>query len=113
MPALSPAAADHAALVGGGCTAPALGRIALVLEALDFIGTTGAETTAADRVTDAALGITGLLGAADAAPGRVSGAAPIVADLVPAVGELAVAEVSGAMGAAAGAVADVTVAVIE
>ena len=112
MPALSPAAADHAALFGGGCTAPVLGRIALVLEAVDFIGTPGAETTAVDRVTDAALGITGLPAAADAAPGRVSGAALIVADLVP-VGELAVAEVSGAMGAAAGAVDEVTVAVIE
>ena len=49
-------------------------------------------------------------GAADAAPGRVSGAPLVVAALV---AELAVAEVAGAVGAAAGATDDVTVAVIE
>ena len=118
------AAAVQAVLVGADGTAPgcdaALGIITLALEgatpdralgaALDFMGTPGADNIAAGRVTDAALGIIALLGAADAATGRVSGAPLLVAALV---AELAVAEVAGAVGAAAGATDDVTVAVIE
>ena len=72
---------------------------------MDFIGTPGADNVAAGRVTDA-LGAVDLVGAANAVPGRVSGAALVVADLVAAVVEVAVAEVSGA-------VDDVTVAGIE
>ena len=75
--------------------------------AVDFIGTPGAAKEAAGRVTDAALGAVGL---AAAAPVRASDAALVVAALV---AEFAGAEVDGAPGAVAGAVADVTVAVIE
>jgi hypothetical protein len=78
--------------------------------ALAFIGTPGADSAAAGRVTETAFGVIALLGAADAAPGRVSGATLIVAALV---AELAVAELTGALGAAAGGVVDVTRAVIE
>jgi len=77
--------------------------------AMAFIGTPGADSAAAGRVIDTALGVIALLGPA-AALGRVSGAALVVAALV---AELVVAEVPGAVGAAAGGVADVTTAVIE
>jgi hypothetical protein len=73
--------------------------------AVDFIGTPGADKTAAGRVTEAALGAIALPAAAGAASGRASGAPALVVAVV----ELAGAEVAGA----AGAVDDVTVAVIE
>jgi hypothetical protein len=69
--------------------------------AFDFIGTPGADITAAGRVTDAAFGTACLVSAADAAPERVSGTA------------LVVAEAPGAAGVPAGDVAGDTDAVIE
>ena len=123
MPELALAAAVQAVSVGAGGTAPGCsagpGMIAFALEgaaparalgiARSFIGTPGADSVAAGRVIDTALGVIALLGPA-AAFGRVSGAVLLVAALV---AELVVAEVPGAVGAAAGGAADVTTAVIE
>lgn len=109
MPELLSEIAAHAALFGAGGTAcgatmgriepgvdrEALGRLGT---ALDFIGTPGADNTAAGRVTDTGSGIVILLAAA--AAGAL-------------VAELAVPEVPGAVGTAAGCATDVTVAVIE
>jgi hypothetical protein len=97
------AVATHAALFGGRGTlcGATLGRIgpcadrgvaALTGAALNFAGTPGADSTAAGRVTDEALGTVGV-------------AALVVAVLVFAA--------PGALGAAAGCAVDVTVAVIE
>jgi hypothetical protein len=102
------ALATHAALFGGRGTlcGATLGRIgpcadrgvaALTGAALNFAGTPGADSTAAGRVTDEALGMVGF-------------AASDVAALVVAV---LVFAAPGALGAAAGCAVDVTVAVIE
>ena len=87
----------------GDRAAPALA----LTTAVPFIGTPGADNTAAGRVIGAAL-VVALPGAADAAPG-VAGVALVVAALV---AEVADVEVTGAVDAAGG-VDEVTVAVIE